>query len=152
MGKKRLKTLTLHCFLLSVFRCHPGWTGNRCHVKEKPFPSTAAPEPEAPYLGNKRAHLHPRSCCKRLGSSVFISGCFFDRRCRLCGHRHRTAAARRRRRRLRSGQLQEKMLPIVSADQNIKTAAPCGCHFFGRVGGDDDGWMFSAASTGSRAR
>lgn len=30
--------------------CHPGWTGNRCHVKEKPFPSTAAPEAEAPYL------------------------------------------------------------------------------------------------------
>lgn len=59
--------VTLHCFLLSGLRCHPGWTGNRCHVKEKPFPSTAAPEAEDAYLGNERAHLPPRLCRKSLG-------------------------------------------------------------------------------------
>ncbi|XP_041817770.1 MAM and LDL-receptor class A domain-containing protein 1 [Chelmon rostratus] len=29
-----------------VCMCHPGWTGNRCHVKEKPSPSTSSPRPE----------------------------------------------------------------------------------------------------------
>ncbi|XP_031706231.1 MAM and LDL-receptor class A domain-containing protein 1 isoform X1 [Anarrhichthys ocellatus] len=29
-----------------VCMCYPGWTGNRCHVKEKPSPSTSTPKPE----------------------------------------------------------------------------------------------------------
>ncbi|XP_070842581.1 MAM and LDL-receptor class A domain-containing protein 1 [Chaetodon trifascialis] len=29
-----------------VCMCHPGWTGNRCHVKEKPSLSTPSPKPE----------------------------------------------------------------------------------------------------------
>ncbi|AWP20537.1 putative MAM and LDL-receptor class A domain-containing protein 1 [Scophthalmus maximus] len=29
-----------------VCMCHPGWTGNRCHVREKPCLSTATPKPE----------------------------------------------------------------------------------------------------------
>ncbi|XP_068566038.1 MAM and LDL-receptor class A domain-containing protein 1 isoform X1 [Cebidichthys violaceus] len=29
-----------------VCMCYPGWTGNRCHVKEKPSLSTATPKPE----------------------------------------------------------------------------------------------------------
>ncbi|XP_022622767.1 MAM and LDL-receptor class A domain-containing protein 1 [Seriola dumerili] len=29
-----------------VCMCHPGWTGNRCHVREKPSPSTPTPKPE----------------------------------------------------------------------------------------------------------
>lgn len=51
-----ITVVTLH-FLLSDLRCHPGWTGNRCHVKEKVWPSTAAPEPEDLYLGRKPAQL-----------------------------------------------------------------------------------------------
>ncbi|KAG7224989.1 hypothetical protein INR49_014906, partial [Caranx melampygus] len=29
-----------------ICKCHPGWTGNRCHVREKPSPSTPTPKPE----------------------------------------------------------------------------------------------------------
>lgn len=86
--------LTLHCLLLSGLRCIPGWTGNRCHVKEKPVPSTAAPEPEAQYLGEKQVHFLPPHDCKfTVGWQQFNRGSYFVRRRRLRGHRHRTAAA-----------------------------------------------------------
>ncbi|KAF3836644.1 hypothetical protein F7725_029202 [Dissostichus mawsoni] len=39
-------------FLSDESSCH-GWTGNRCHVKEKPVLSTVTPEPEDTQLGNK---------------------------------------------------------------------------------------------------
>ncbi|XP_056290660.1 MAM and LDL-receptor class A domain-containing protein 1 [Pseudoliparis swirei] len=32
--------------------CYPGWTGNRCHVKEKPSLSTASPKPDDTQLGD----------------------------------------------------------------------------------------------------
>lgn len=89
------------------------------------------------------------------GRRQFTWGCFFARRRRLCGHRHRTAAACRKCRRLHSRLLHEKMLPFVSADQNVKTAAPFSCHFFDSVVAvvvGNDGWVFSAASAGSPAR
>lgn len=54
-----ISVITLHCFLASDLSCYPGWTGNRCHVKEKPFPSTTTPKPEDTQLGNKEAHLPP---------------------------------------------------------------------------------------------
>lgn len=47
------------------------------------------------------------------------------------------------------------MLPFVSADQNVKTAAPFSCHFFDSVVAvvvGNDGWVFSAAAAGSPAR
>ncbi|XP_076017204.1 MAM and LDL-receptor class A domain-containing protein 1 [Genypterus blacodes] len=37
-----------------VCTCRPGWTGNRCHVREKPLPpSSPSPKPEDTHLGNK---------------------------------------------------------------------------------------------------
>lgn len=54
-----ISVITLHCFLASDLSCYPGWTGNRCNVKEKPFPSTTTPKPEETQLGNKEAHLPP---------------------------------------------------------------------------------------------
>uniref|UniRef100_A0A3Q3W1Y0 MAM domain-containing protein n=1 Tax=Mola mola TaxID=94237 RepID=A0A3Q3W1Y0_MOLML len=44
--------IRLYCLLLSDPRCEPGWTGNRCHVKEKPFPSISSPEQVDRQLGN----------------------------------------------------------------------------------------------------
>lgn len=43
--------------LFSDHRCNPGWTGNRCHVKEKLSSSTSTPTPEDTRLGNKDLHL-----------------------------------------------------------------------------------------------
>lgn len=39
-----------------LIRCVPGWTGNRCHVREKVIPSTPTPQMEKTQLGNE-AHL-----------------------------------------------------------------------------------------------
>lgn len=38
-------------------RCEPGWSGNRCHVREKPSLTTSSPTLESTQLGNKEIHL-----------------------------------------------------------------------------------------------
>lgn len=47
-------------------RCEPGWSGNRCHVKEKPSLTTSSPTVEATQLGNKEAQLSKPPALNRL--------------------------------------------------------------------------------------
>jgi len=48
----------VYYLLPSDGRCYPGWTGNRCHVKEKPSLSTASPKPDDTQLGGKETPPH----------------------------------------------------------------------------------------------
>lgn len=96
----------------SLIRCAQGWTGNRCHVREKVIPSTPTPETEGRHLGNE-AHLPARGITITVPAIIWV---FSMLRIRVCWCRHRTAAAFSRSGGLFSGCVPEKMLRPVSSD------------------------------------
>ncbi|GLD71394.1 MAM and LDL-receptor class A domain-containing protein 1 [Lates japonicus] len=54
---------------MSDHRCYPGWTGNRCHVREKPSLSTSTPEPEDTQLDSVYAGI-------AIGLLLLVAGVF----------------------------------------------------------------------------
>lgn len=134
--------VTLHSLLLSDLRCHPGWTGNRCHVKEKLVPSTAASEPEAQYLGRKPAHFPPRHACRfTLGWQLMLL---------ICPQTPSTWASPSD----CCCWLQVSSSAFSQAARDDATHRESNSRIFGCrvvVVGGRDGWVFSAASTGNPA-